>query len=123
MPDATPVIYATLEAPALVNASITFECDLDCMGDTLDVTFKAAADVKVNGKSKIEHACPQSVGLFFHLELFLTMLEMITNDIADNQGHFDHRTGSIYEEILQKKRWELSLPRLEGQPRVIPKGK
>lgn len=48
---------------------------------------------------------------------------MITNDILDNQGNFDHRTGSIYEEVLQKKRWELPLPRLEGQPRVIPKGK
>ncbi|KAF9204944.1 hypothetical protein BGZ59_000773 [Podila verticillata] len=95
--DGTPVIYATPEAPAQVIASITFECDLDCMGDTFDVTFKAAAGVKVN--------------------------DMITNDTADNQGNFDHRTGSIYEEVLQKKRWELPLPRLEGQPRVIPKGK
>ncbi|KAG0031337.1 hypothetical protein BGZ81_001365 [Podila clonocystis] len=97
LPDNTPVIYATPEAPAQVIASITFECDLDCMGDTFDVTFKAEAGVKVN--------------------------DMITNDIADNQGNFDHRTGSIYEEVLQKKRWELPLPRLEGQPRVIPKGK
>ncbi|KAG0338323.1 hypothetical protein BG000_004233 [Podila horticola] len=96
LPDNTPVIYATPEAPTQITASITFECDLDCMGDTFDLTFKAAAGVKVN--------------------------DMITNDIADNQGNFDHRTGSIYEEVLQKKRWELPLPRLEGQPRVIPKG-
>ncbi|KAG0083384.1 hypothetical protein BGZ92_010819 [Podila epicladia] len=95
--DGTPVIYATPDAPTQVIASITFECDLDCMGDTFDVTFKAAAGVKVN--------------------------DMITNYIADNQGNMDHRTGSIYEEVLQKKRWELPLPRLEGQPRVIPKGK
>ncbi|KAG0355813.1 hypothetical protein BG005_005255 [Podila minutissima] len=97
LPDNTPVIYATPDAPTQVIASITFECDLDCMGDTFDVTFKAAAGVKVN--------------------------DLITNDYADNQGNMDHRTGSIYEEVLQKRRWELPLPRLEGQPRVIPKGK
>ncbi|KAG0325945.1 hypothetical protein BG004_003067, partial [Podila humilis] len=95
-PDNIPLIYATPEAPAQLIASITFECDLDCIGDTFDVDFKATAGVKVN--------------------------DFIVNDYVDNSGGIDHRTGTIYLQELQKKRWQFPLERLEGQPRIIPKG-
>lgn len=44
-----PLVYGSLDSPAEVVATVTFDTDEDCTGDSVDVTFKAIAFVRANG--------------------------------------------------------------------------
>lgn len=42
--------------------------------------------------------------------------------VAAIQGKSDSLNGGMYDDVFQKRHWELPLPRTDSQPRVIPKG-
>lgn len=44
-----PLVYGSLDNPAEVVATVVFDTDEDCTGDSVDVTFKASAFVRANG--------------------------------------------------------------------------
>ncbi|KAF9347727.1 hypothetical protein BGX26_000807 [Mortierella sp. AD094] len=41
-----PVVYGTLECPALISATVTLETDKECTGDELEVVYRAMASYK-----------------------------------------------------------------------------
>ncbi|KAF9316250.1 hypothetical protein BG003_002162 [Podila horticola] len=94
-PDKIPLIYATANAPAEVVATITFETDRDCTADAFDITFKGISRVKVNN---------------------------LVTTVATIEGNYDNQTGQMYEDMFHRRQWEMPLPRVEDQPRVIPRG-
>ena len=48
-----PVFYSTLESPAVILATVTFETDQECAGNEVEITYKASATFKAPGMDTI----------------------------------------------------------------------
>ncbi|KAG0080506.1 hypothetical protein BGZ93_002933 [Podila epicladia] len=94
-PDKIPLVHGSLESPAEVVATITFETDEDCPGEFVNVTFYATAYVGVN--------------------------DLVTRPAA-TKGTYEKDTGFITEQVLQKNKWILPVIHTEGKPNIIRKG-
>ncbi|KAG0022133.1 hypothetical protein BGZ82_011109, partial [Podila clonocystis] len=90
-----PLVHGSLDNPAEVVATVTFETEEDCTGESVDVTFYATAYVRVN--------------------------DLVIRPVA-TKGTYENETGFTTEQVLQKNKWTLPVTRVEGKPNIIRKG-